>query len=134
MGIQNCSNKGAGPFWGPIMGKIKNFFRNIQKSSHEPLVGMNWYLVWNILGARRFQFVQMKSLGSQMAPPQGLTFLHGEKREILKKSSSREQLHQIGQYLAWNIPRTKRFNFVQIKSLVSQMALPQGPKVLHSDM
>jgi len=28
----------------------------------------------------------------------------------------------MGQYLAWNIPRTRKFKFVQIKSLGSQMA------------
>jgi len=28
MGIQICSNKGAGPFWGPIRGKIRNTGRN----------------------------------------------------------------------------------------------------------
>jgi len=33
---------------------------------------------------RRFKFVQMKSLGSQMAPSQGLKLLHSKKKgEIL---------------------------------------------------
>jgi len=32
--------------------------------------------------------------------------------EMVKKSSSQEVLQQIGQYLAWNFPRTVRFNFV----------------------
>jgi len=65
MGIQICSNKGTGPFWGPIRGKIRTILLNLQKSSsHEPLVGMHWYLAWNILGAKIFKFVQMKSLGS----------------------------------------------------------------------
>jgi len=41
MGIQICSNKGAGPFWGPIRGKIRTILINIQKSSHEPLARMN---------------------------------------------------------------------------------------------
>jgi len=64
MGIQICSSKGSGPFWGPIRGKIRKMLLNLQKSSsHEPLAGMLLYLVWNILGARRFKFVQMKSLG-----------------------------------------------------------------------
>jgi len=40
MGIQICSNKEAGPFWGPIRGKIKLLI-NIQKSSHEPQAGMH---------------------------------------------------------------------------------------------
>jgi len=40
------------------------------------------------------------------------------------KKSSRELLHQIGQCLAWSIPRTERFKFVQMKSLGSQMATP----------
>jgi len=64
MGIQICSNKGTGPFRGPIMGKIRKILINLQKSSsHEPPVGMHWYLAWDILGARRFKFVQIKSLG-----------------------------------------------------------------------
>jgi len=29
MGIQICSNKGAGPFWGPIRGKIRNILIKI---------------------------------------------------------------------------------------------------------
>jgi len=78
MGIQICSNKGSGPFWGPINGEIMKILINIQKSSHEPLGGMDWCLVWNILGARRFKFVQMKFLGSQMAPHQGLKRLHSD--------------------------------------------------------
>jgi len=53
---------------------------------------------------------------------------------MLKKSSSQELLHQMGQYLAWSIPRTRRFKFVQIKSLGSQMAPPQGLKLLHCDI
>jgi len=53
---------------------------------------------------------------------------------MLKKSSSKELLHQIGQYLAQNITRTGRFNFVQMKSLGSQMGPPQGLKLLHSNI
>jgi len=40
----------------------------------------------------------------------------------------------MGQYLAWSIPRTRRFKFVQMKSLGSQMAPPQGLELLHSDI
>jgi len=41
MGIQICSNTGAGPFWSPIRGKIRKILLNLQKSSsHEPLAGM----------------------------------------------------------------------------------------------
>jgi len=36
---------------------------------------------------------------------------------MLKQSSSQDLLHQIGQYLPWRIPCTRRFKFVQIKSL-----------------
>jgi len=62
-----------------------------------------------------------------MAPPQGLKLLHSNNcREVLKKSSSKEVLHQIGQYLACSFPRTGRCNFVQMKSLGLQMAPPQG--------
>jgi len=42
------------------------------------------------------------------------------------KKSSQELLHQIGQYLVWSIPRTSRFKLVQMNSLGSQMAPPQG--------
>jgi len=60
-----------------------------------------------------------------MAPPlRGLNFYIAIYKEMLKKYSSQELLHQMGQYLAWIISRTKRFNFVQIKSLGSQMATP----------
>jgi len=31
MGIQICANKGAGPFWGPVMGKIRKMLINLQK-------------------------------------------------------------------------------------------------------
>jgi len=42
MGIQVCSNKGAGPLWGPIRGKIRKILINLQKSSsHEPLAEMH---------------------------------------------------------------------------------------------
>jgi len=35
-------------------------------------------LAWNILGARRFTFVQMKSLESQMAMPYGDMVLYSK--------------------------------------------------------
>jgi len=53
---------------------------------------------------------------------------------MFKKSSSQELLHQMGQYLAWSIPMTRRFRFVEMKSLGSQMAPLQGLKPLHSDI
>jgi len=69
MGIQICSNKGDGPF----RGKIRKILIYLEKSSaHEPLAGMYRHLAWSILWARRFNVVQMKPLGSCMAPPQGL--------------------------------------------------------------
>jgi len=41
MGIQICSNKGTGPLWGPIKGKIRKILINLQKSSsNEPLARM----------------------------------------------------------------------------------------------
>jgi len=43
---------------------------------------------------------------------------------MIKISSSQELLHQIGRYLAWSIPRARRFKFVKIKSLGSCMASP----------
>jgi len=76
----------------------------------------------------------MKSLGSQMAPPQGLKIYIVIYREMIKTSSSKDLLHQIGQYLAWSIPRIGRFNCVQMKYLVSQIAPPQGLKLLHSNI
>jgi len=36
-------------------------------ADHEPLARMIVKLAWSILGTRKFKFVQMKSLGSQMA-------------------------------------------------------------------
>jgi len=51
---------------------------------------------------------------------------------MLKKLSSQELLHQIEQYLAWSFPRTRRVKCVQIKFLGSQIAPPQGLKILHS--
>jgi len=69
-----------------------------------------------------------------MAPPLGLKFYIVIYRERCKKKSSQELLHQIGQYLVWITSRTRRFIFVQMKSLGSQMALPQGLKLLHSNI
>jgi len=43
---------------------------------------------------------------------------------MLKKSSSPALLHQMGQYLASIISRTRRFKFVQLKSPMSQIATP----------
>jgi len=54
-------------------------------------------------------------------------------REILKKYSSRELLLQMGQNSAWSIPRTGIFKLVQIRSLGSQIAPPQGLELLHSE-
>jgi len=38
--IQICSNKGSGPFWGPIGDKRRTILINLQKSFHEPQAGM----------------------------------------------------------------------------------------------
>jgi len=41
-GNSDLFNKGAGPFWGPIRGKIRKMLINLQKnSSHEPVAGMH---------------------------------------------------------------------------------------------
>jgi len=64
----------------------------------------------------------------------GLNFYMVIYKEIIKKSSSQELLHQMGYYLDWSIPRTRRYNFVQIKTLGSYMAPPQGFKLLHSNI
>jgi len=108
------------PLLGPKKGQNKETFLNLKKSSsHEPLSGMHWYLVWDVLRARRLKYVHMKTLGSSMSPPQGLKLLYNDFKECFKKCSSQDLLHQMGQYLAWIIPRTRRFKFVQIKSLGS---------------
>jgi len=61
----------------------------------------------------------------------GLNFYIVIYRECLKKCFSQDLLYQMGQYLAWIIPRTKRFSVVQIKSLGSQMTTPYGDMVLY---
>jgi len=39
-GDSDCSNKGTGPFWDPIRGKIRKILIDLKKSSsHEPLAG-----------------------------------------------------------------------------------------------
>jgi len=53
---------------------------------------------------------------------------------MLKKASSQELLHQIGQYLTRIIHRTEGFNLVQMTSLGLQIAPPQGLKRLHSNI
>jgi len=41
-GDSDCSNKGTGPFWGPIRGKVRTILINLEKSSsHEALAGMH---------------------------------------------------------------------------------------------
>jgi len=65
-----------------------------------------------------------------MVRPRGLSFYIVIYREMLKKSSSQELLHQMGQYLAWSIPQDKEIQ-VCSKSLGSQMATPLGNKDLH---
>jgi len=85
MRIQICANKGAGPFLGPIRGKIGKLLISLQKSSHEQLAGMHWYLVWITLWEWRVKFVQMKSLGSYMDPPQRFKLYIVIYRDIFKK-------------------------------------------------
>jgi len=46
------------------------------------------------------------------------------------KESSQELLPQMGQYLAWIIPRTRRLKFVQIKSLRSPLTIGKTIKNL----
>jgi len=41
----------------------------------------------------------------------------------MHKKSSPELLHWMWQYLPWSIPRTRRFKFVQRKSLGSHLAV-----------
>jgi len=43
-----------------------------------------------------------------MARPRGLNFYIVIYKEMLKKNCPQELLHQMGQYLAWIIPRTNK--------------------------
>jgi len=43
---------------------------------------------------------------------------------MIKKSSSQEILHQMGQYLAWSIIGARELKCVQMKSLESKMTQP----------
>jgi len=62
------------------------------------------YFSWSIPRARRFKFVQIKSLDLCMAPPQGLKLLHSNiYRKMLKKYSSQEPLGQFQPNLAGNM-------------------------------
>jgi len=58
--------------------------------------------------------------GVKCPPPKGINFYIVIYKEMLKKCSSQELLHQMEQYLS--IRRTMRFNFIHIKSLGSCMA------------
>jgi len=42
--------------------------------------------------------------------------------KILKKSSFQELLHQMGQYLAWNIPRTGNSSVYNLFALIGRKA------------
>jgi len=87
--------------------------------SQEQLHQMGQYLAWSISRTGRFKFVQMKCLGHKWPHHIGLNFYIVIYREMLKKCSSKELLHQIGQYFAWSFPRTRTFKLIQIKSLGS---------------
>jgi len=60
MGIQICSNKGTGPFWGPIRGKIRKILLNLLLMNHCP----ECIDIWHGTSLGQGDFVQMKSLGS----------------------------------------------------------------------
>jgi len=62
-------------------------------------------LVWSIIGARRFKFVQISPQGHVWPHPRGLNFYIVIYREMLKKSSSGNMLGGWG------------FRFVEIKVL-----------------
>jgi len=59
---------------------------------------MFFKLSWSILGARRFNFVQMKCPGSQMF----LSQKGAKKAKQIKKSD--EPVDQMKDYLTWIIP------------------------------
>jgi len=73
---------------------------------NQPLARMHFKLAWSILGTRRFNFIQMKSLGSQMAPSPE----RGQKGGMFLKSS--KPVDQMQKYLAWSILMTCRYKIV----------------------
>jgi len=103
-------------------------------SSQELLHQIGQYLAWNIPRTKRFEFVQINPWGHMWPRTRGLNFCIVIFWEMLKNYSSQELLHQMGYYLAWSIPRTRRFKTVQIKTLGSYMTPPQGLILLHSDI
>jgi len=99
----------------------------LKKSSSEELLHQI-----RLIRTRRFKFVEMKSLGSQWPHPRGINFYIVKYWELLKKSSQEPQ-DQFQPKLVGNMLGGWGFRFVQIKSLGSCMAPPQGLKLLHSN-
>jgi len=110
MGIQGCSNQGAGPFW-LNMGILRHF----KISSHEQLAGIHWYLAWSILGTWRCNIAEIKYLGVKNGRAPGDIILYIQ----LTLTKSHEPLAGMHFKLAWIILRTKRFKLKQMQSLVS---------------
>jgi len=78
MRIQICSNKGAGPYWGPIRSKV---IKLINLMNHLSECIDSWHGA--SLGQGDLNFVQIKSLG----PCRGLNVYIVIYREMLKKNS-----------------------------------------------
>jgi len=55
-------------------------------------------IAWSVLCARRFRFVQMKSLGHIWSHPRGFNIYIVIYWEMPKKNCSQELLHEIGTY------------------------------------
>jgi len=63
---------------------------------------MLFKLAWSILGTRGFKFIQIKSIGLQIAT----TPERDQKGEKFLKSSSSEPVDKMQKYLAWIISMT----------------------------
>jgi len=112
-GFRFVQNKG--PFKGQKGGNLDKSL----KICSEPQARMYRYLAWNILRTRIFKVVQMISLGSQLDTV--IKFYVGLYSKNILKYSIREPLAWMHWFLAWNILRTRRFKFVQLKPLGSEM-------------
>jgi len=90
---------------------IANSLENNLFTNHLSACFLNWNEAF--LGYVRFNFVQMKFLVSQMAPPQERSL----KGEFLKKSS--EPVDQMQKYLAGGIPMIFRYDCAALVPMVT---------------
>jgi len=122
------SNKGAGPFWDQTRGKIRKIF-------------LSWTIGWNalIFGIEHPWGKEIQVCSNEVPRvtngharrghsfyPRSFNFYILIYRELLKKYSSQQMLDQIGQKLAWSIPRVRKFKFIHIQSLGLKWLRPKG--------